>query len=316
MDVVELFIIVVDPQKKLLIGGVYMQSDTAKIYEHFPFLMVTYIYIATLYLFLTDFISSFFFVNILFLMGILFLFFLMITRKTAILKRPIIFSTILSFFLFIYELPIIQYEQVQYSVTTYHAPEELIQGSGIFLLPVINIMIKSDKILPDLYNQTKVYEVIPATNYIRYRSKNTAIFEWIGVYNNHFEQMSINVNAYLQPSNTPAAIDDFLARDNSGGNSAGLALVLSTLVEQGKLQNEISVGVTGAISKRGKVTRVGSIKEKVQIANTSGFTHIIVPNANLSEANEVKKTLNLPIEIIGVRDVEDAINQLQGLNNN
>ena len=291
-----------------------MQSDTAKIYENSSYILVICIYAPYLYLFLTDVISRFFFVGVLFLMAILFLILLFKIRKAPIVKRPFIFSIILSFFLLIYEAPLILLEEFQYFVASYSTPEELIRGSGIFLVPVNNNKIKSDKELHDLYNQTKVYEVIPMTNYIRYRSKNRAIFEWIGVYNNHFEQMSINVNAYLQPSNTPAAIDDFLARNNSGGNSAGLALVLSTLVEQGKLQNEISVGVTGAISKRGKVTRVGSIKEKVQIANTSGFTHIIVPNANLSEANEVKKTLILPIEIIGVRDVEDAINQLQGLN--
>jgi predicted ATP-dependent protease len=72
--------------------------------------------------------------------------------------------------------------------------------------------------------------------------------------------------------------------------------------------------VTGAISKTGEVKKVGGIKEKIQITNEDEFTHMIIPIANLTEANEVKERLNLTIEIIGVRDVDEAIQIIRGLN--
>ena len=72
--------------------------------------------------------------------------------------------------------------------------------------------------------------------------------------------------------------------------------------------------MTGAISKTGKAIEIGLTKEKILSANKFGLSHIILPIGNLDEANEVLKSFNLPIEIIVVNNVEDAIEQINKLN--
>ena len=126
--------------------------------------------------------------------------------------------------------------------------------------------------------------------------------------------MSENVAVNTKTRNE--SIDEFLARENSSGSSAGLALVLSSFSEKGVCQNYRLIGVTRAINKTGKVTEVGNIEEKIQIANENGFSYVILLYANLSEAKEVKKTLNLPIKIKGVRNVDEAIQFIKELNKN
>lgn len=246
-----------------------------------------------------------------------FLIFLLMIRKTALSKRAFKFSVILSLLLLLYEIPLITLEKYQYSVTRYSAPEELVKDSGIFILSVRVDKIgevENEQVLRDSYidSQIKFYEIIPITNRIRYNSKNLAILKLIGLYKDEFEQMSENVQTYLKPNSI--AKDEFLARDKSSGDSAGLALVLSSLSAQGQFQNDLLIGVTGSISKTGKVEKVGFIKEKIQIAHEGGFSHMIIPIANLTEANEVKTTLHLPIAIIGVRDVDEAIELIKELN--
>lgn len=295
-----------------------MKMEFKKKYQYFPFVGTILVYLTELNLYLIDFISGFFFVNVLLLMSILSLMFLLIIRKAAISKRAFVFSVILALLLLIYEMPLILIDNHQYFVSSYNAPEELVEGSGIFLLSInfaVIGFVENEQVLRESYinNHTKFYEIIPITNRKRYREKNLAIFESVGIFKDEFDQMSENVRAYLKTSNK--SIDEFLARDGSSGSSAGLALVLSSLAEQGEFQNDMLIGVTGAISNTGKVEEVGVIKEKVQIANENGFSHMIIPIANLSEAKEVRKKLNLPIEIIGVQDVNEAIQLIKELNN-
>ncbi|MFJ7935909.1 S16 family serine protease [Sporosarcina sp. NPDC096371] len=287
-----------------------MKIESKRTHQIFPFLAITLVYLTELYLYLIDLISAFYFLNILLLTSILCLIFLLVIMRTALPKRAFVFSVILSLLLILYEMPLISLEKYQYSVTRYSAPEELVKGSGIFILSVkVDTVggVKNEQVLQDGYidSHIKFYDMTPITNRIRYSSKNTAIFKSMGFYKEEFEQMSANVTAYLKTNSS--AIDEFLARDSSNGDSAGLALVLSSLVAQGKLQNDVSIAVTGAFSKTGKVEKVGFIKEKIQIANEDSFSHMMIPLANLAEANEMKKMLHLPIELIGVRDIDEAI---------
>jgi ATP-dependent Lon protease len=75
------------------------------------------------------------------------------------------------------------------------------------------------------------------------------------------------------------------------GPSAGLTIVaaLASLVTQRKVRSDVAM--TGEISLRGRVLRVGGIKEKVLAAARSGLKHIILPAQNHSDWMEV------PIEV-------------------
>lgn len=252
------------------------------------------------------------------LLVILWPFFLFGIRKIQISRRTFLFSFIASLFLLLYELPIILTEGNHYLVYSYIPPEELVVNSRIYLLAVNSVQIKQEEILEeqafrDLNSGLLIFDIKEVSNFLRYAGKSTAIFKWIGLnLDDDFQQMSVNVKTYLDSTNP--SVDEFLSRSNSGGNSAGLALVLSSLIEQGKIKNDIPIGVTGAINKSGKVIEIGLIKEKVLSANNIGLPYIILPIGNLEEGNEVVKSSNLSIEVIGVRNVDDAIQRIDELN--
>lgn len=219
-------------------------------------------------------------------------------------------------------MPLILADNYQYLVIIPSAPEELINGSGIFILSIQTLQVattgpvEDEQTVRESYNNNHIrfFDIIQVKNHLRYSSKNMLLFETLGLSQNEFEQMSENVAVNTKTRNE--SIDEFLVRENSSGSSAGLALVLSSFYEKGVFQNYRLIGVTGAIDKNGKVTEVGGIKEKIQIANENGYSYIILPIANLAEAKEAKKTLNLQIEIEGVRNVDEAIQFIKDLNKN
>jgi ATP-dependent Lon protease len=71
------------------------------------------------------------------------------------------------------------------------------------------------------------------------------------------------------------------------GPSAGLTIVaaLASLMTQRKVRSDIAM--TGEISLRGRVLRVGGIKEKVLAAARSGLKHLILPAQNRNDWLEV-----------------------------
>jgi ATP-dependent Lon protease len=75
------------------------------------------------------------------------------------------------------------------------------------------------------------------------------------------------------------------------GPSAGLTIVaaLASLLTQRKVRSDLAM--TGEISLRGRVLRVGGIKEKVLAAARSGLKHLILPAQNRNDWLEV------PIEV-------------------
>ncbi|MET0961083.1 MAG: S16 family serine protease, partial [Psychrobacillus psychrotolerans] len=113
----------------------------------------------------------------------------------------------------------------------------------------------------------------------RYAGKTIALIQLIGINLevDYVHQMSMNVNAY-------------------------------------QVKNAKKIGVTGAISKTGEVIEIGQVKEKVLSANKINLPYIILPLGNLEEGNEVVESLNLPIEVIGVQTVSDAIQKINELN--
>ncbi len=71
------------------------------------------------------------------------------------------------------------------------------------------------------------------------------------------------------------------------GPSAGLTIVaaLASLLTHRKIRSDMAM--TGEISLRGRVLRVGGIKEKVLAAARSGLTHVILPAQNRNDWLEV-----------------------------
>lgn len=283
-----------------------------------PFLTMTFVYLTELYYYLFGYSSGVQFVTSLFFMSILLFIFTFLIKKTNIPKRAFVIPTLLSLLLLAYELPTILIDDVQYLVTSYSEPEEVIDETGIFILS-INLAqvtnVKNEQEVREMFTYNGVeffYEIIETTNFKRYTSKNKEIFRLLGLNRRDFDKMAEYVSTYIN-TNNPSVVE-FLSREDSSGDSAGLALVLSGMIHQGDIQNNLPIGVTGAITKTGKVQWVGAIKEKIQVANDHGYAHIIIPHANLAEANEVKEALGLNIPISGVKNINEAIKVIKNVN--
>ena len=90
--------------------------------------------------------------------------------------------------------------------------------------------------------------------------------------------------------------------------------MLSALIENGDVNNDVPIAVTGAIDSKGNVKEIGSIKAKILIAEQSGFSHILIPMENVDEAKEVKINEQLNIDIIAVTSINDAEVHVKKLN--
>lgn len=220
--------------------------------------------------------------------------------------------------IFLFEYRLMFYEKHTYFVTSYIEPFEIVENSGIHVLAVdifeaayiddLDYLIKSI----ELSNDKEVLDTEVVTNKMRYSSKNHELLSYIRPAEKHFETMKENVRAYLPGSSS--TINQFLNREDFEGDSAGLAAVLSGLIENGSFKNNVPIAVTGAIDGEGNVKGIGSMKAKILIAEKSGFSHILLPEENAKEAREVKDIHQLNIEIIEVATVDRAVMEIEKLN--
>ncbi len=282
-----------------------------------PFWFICILYLTEMYYYLFNLIDSLVFVFLLFINIIFLLICNLKIWRISLLQRPIIISLSLSLFLFAYDSPLLLLDNYQYAITSYSEPEEIIEETEIYSLAILDIYISyiedEQELLKSVEADPKSYEVIEITNRHRYKNKNSEVFEMLGIsFKNDFEKMSKIVTDYL--ITTPPSIKQYFDREKFGGNSSGLALILSALISQGEMENNKSIAVTGAVDKTGKVKPVGYIKEKMLISVEGGFNLIIVPTENMQEAKEIKERYNLPIEVMGVNDVDEAIELIKELN--
>lgn len=220
--------------------------------------------------------------------------------------------------LIVFESRLIDYEKYTYFLISYNEPFEIVENSGIHVLAVemfeapyitdLDYLIKTIEYSSD----KEVLDAEVVTNKVRYRSKNEELLGNIRPTVNHFETMKENVIAHLPEKST--AIDQFLKREDIEGDSAGLATVLSALIENGDVNNNIPIAVTGAIDSKRNVKEIGAMKAKILIAEQSGFSYIFLPDENAEEARKVKKDEQLNIEIIAVASIENAVTDIKKLN--
>jgi signal transduction histidine kinase len=284
-----------------------------KSFHTLPFLGACFIYLVFLYLYLFGFLTGSAFAFLLLLLALINVVFIFISIKIRPLRRAFIHSAFFTFLLFHYELPTFILDEKESIVVFYQPSEEIVASSGIHILGIGSVELeKGSKI--HFYDESDLYEVIVANNFIRYRSKNNGVFEFLRLKVNPLEDMRSSVRLYLKENNPE--IDAFLNREDIDGSSAGLALVLSSIANEPEWNNKLSIGVTGAINKNGKVKKVELIKEKIQSATRDGHTHVIVPYGNLKEALKAKEDLNLQIEVFGVKNVEEALEIIKIWNTN
>ncbi len=117
-----------------------------------------------------------------------------------------------------------------------------------------------------------------------------------------------------------------------GGPSAGGAMTALTIAVLDNVPVRQDVTMTGTINSGGIIGPVGSVKEKISVANKSGFTKVLIPkwgiinqnNFTLQTINKSKSDYNSinilnnynldSIEVIKVNHITEALYQITGKN--
>lgn len=88
------------------------------------------------------------------------------------------------------------------------------------------------------------------------------------------------------------------------GPSAGVAMVTSLASMMTGRAGRPEVAMTGEITLRGKILPVGGIKEKVLAAKRAGIEHVVLPERNRKDVEEVEAQLleGLSLEYVGTID--------------
>lgn len=91
------------------------------------------------------------------------------------------------------------------------------------------------------------------------------------------------------------------------GPSAGVTIVaaLASLLMHRKVKSDLAM--TGEISLRGRVLRVGGIKEKVLAASRSGLKHVILPDQNRNDWLEVPVEVRSKMKVDFVKNISQLI---------
>jgi len=91
------------------------------------------------------------------------------------------------------------------------------------------------------------------------------------------------------------------------GPSAGVTMVvaLASLLTKRKVRSDIAM--TGEISLRGRVLRVGGIKEKVLAAARYGMKQVILPEGNQADWHDVPPEVQAKLKVHFIREVSEAL---------
>ena len=91
------------------------------------------------------------------------------------------------------------------------------------------------------------------------------------------------------------------------GPSAGVTLVaaLTSLLTQRRVRSDVAM--TGEISLRGRVMRVGGIKEKVLAAARFGIKRLILPEQNRPDWSEVPEEVRRKLDVHFIRHISELL---------
>ena len=91
------------------------------------------------------------------------------------------------------------------------------------------------------------------------------------------------------------------------GPSAGVAIVAALASLLTKRLVRFRVAMTGEISLRGRVLRVGGVKEKVLAAARFGIKEVILPESNKSDWLDVPAEVRAKLKAHFVRHISDVL---------
>ena len=97
------------------------------------------------------------------------------------------------------------------------------------------------------------------------------------------------------------------------GPSAGVAMIAAMVSLLTDTPVKEGFGMTGEISLRGNVLPIGGLKEKSTAAHRAGLKHILAPKENEKDLEEIPEKIIKDLKITFVKDVEEALKLLLGI---
>jgi ATP-dependent Lon protease len=84
-----------------------------------------------------------------------------------------------------------------------------------------------------------------------------------------------------------------------------IVAALASLLTRRRVRSDLAM--TGEISLRGRVLRVGGIKEKVLAAARFGLKQVILPEGNKSDWQDVPAEVRAKLKVHFVRQISDVL---------
>ena len=99
------------------------------------------------------------------------------------------------------------------------------------------------------------------------------------------------------------------------GPSAGITMATSIVSVLTQTPVRRTVAMTGEITLRGRVMRVGGLKEKIVAAHRAGIETVIIPEANEKDLQEVPSRIRRGLEIVTVEHMDEVLREALALEN-
>jgi ATP-dependent Lon protease len=91
------------------------------------------------------------------------------------------------------------------------------------------------------------------------------------------------------------------------GPSAGVAMATALVSAMTDTPVRSDVAMTGEVTLRGRVLRIGGVKEKVMAAQRAGLTTIIMPKSNEVDIEDVPAEVRKELSLHFVEDVDEVL---------
>ena len=91
------------------------------------------------------------------------------------------------------------------------------------------------------------------------------------------------------------------------GPSAGIGMVTSIISAITEIPVDKNVAMTGEITLRGEVLKIGGLKEKLLAARRGGIKVVLIPEGNVRDLKEIPDNIKAELEIKPVKWIDEVL---------
>jgi ATP-dependent Lon protease len=91
------------------------------------------------------------------------------------------------------------------------------------------------------------------------------------------------------------------------GPSAGVGMCTALVSVLTGIPVKADVAMTGEITLRGQVLKIGGLKEKLLAAHRGGITTVVIPHDNASDLKEIPDNIKADLEICPVKWIDEVL---------